>query len=180
MKIIFSGVQSTGKSSVIKELKKQKLFTNFVFCDEVIRNLAKQGILINDNADDKSQILIMEKHLVNLILYDNVICDRNVLDGFVYTRHLFINNKIDWETYIYCYKIFEKMIKKSDIIFYIRPEFDLVDDGYRSTNLIYRDEILELFEDTIYSLHIPVISLSGTVEERVKKVIYTVEEYIHD
>ena len=58
-----------------------------------------------------------------------------------------------------------------DYIFYIRPEFDIVDDGVRSISLDFRDEISDLFEGFITELPREHITVSGSVRERVDQVL---------
>ena len=41
----------------------------------------------------------------------------------------------------------------------------------------FRDEIVELFDRYIKHVRIPVITLSGTVEERLNKFYSTIKEY---
>ena len=71
---------------------------------------------------------------------------------------------------------FEANISNFDIIFYVRPEFDLVDDGVRTTSTSTRDKVFALFEHYIDKYQLPVVLLSGSVEERMKTILGTIEQ----
>ena len=62
-----------------------------------------------------------------------------------------------------------------DHIFYLVPEFSLEDDGVRSTNLKFRDDIVDLFDHYIKEYKIPVTKLTGTVEQRLNKIKETIK-----
>ena len=59
----------------------------------------------------------------------------------------------------------------------LTPEFGIVDDGVRSIDVGFRDEIADLFEQYITTASIPVISLTGTVEERLDKFYITINNH---
>ena len=71
MKICISGTHCTGKTTLLNILKEETKIGNlFEFIPEVSRSLAMQGIVkTNEEADDKSQLLIATK---NFEIYDNV------------------------------------------------------------------------------------------------------------
>jgi len=52
----------------------------------------------------------------------------------------------------------------------------MVDDGVRSVDLSFRDEIAALFERYVRHIQIPVITLSGTVEQRLEQFYTTLGE----
>jgi len=62
------------------------------------------------------------------------------------------------------------------VVFYTNPhDVPLVDDGERSADINFRNDIIELFENYLPDLN-NVVTLSGTVEERLKIVKETLEE----
>lgn len=169
MVIALSGVQCTGKTTLLNMLKcDEKISSNFSFIDEIVRNIQKEGFKINENGTDETQIKIMEKHKQNLSIKGNVIVDRCVLDCMSYTIWMWRHHKITRETYYYCYREFMENIMKYDIIFYLTPEFDIVSDGVRSTDEKFRNEIVSIFEHLIKEFNITVVRLTGTAEERLK------------
>lgn len=173
MKIAFTGAQSTGKTTLLESLKGNDTYKyEYEFIDEITRRMVKKGLKINEEGSDTTQLLIMNEHIKNL-LYPNVIMDRCMLDGVVYTRWLYEKGNVSKWVWEYAQNVFEKYINRYDYIFYLTPEFKIVDDGVRSIDTTFRDEIADLFEQYITLFSIPVISLSGSVEERLQKV-YTI------
>lgn len=173
MLISFSGAQSTGKTTLLNKLKENKKLSNYIFIDEITRKIQKQGYKINELGDSETQKLIMDSHLENSKL-ENAILDRCSLDGLCYTEYLYNKGNISNEVMNYTKDVFEKTIRKYDVIFYLKPEFEIVDDNIRSTNKEFQNEIVKLFDKNIEKYNVNVIQLTGSVEERLK----TIYEYI--
>tara|TARA_R110002051_G_scaffold200971_1_gene267734 strand:- start:241 stop:510 length:270 start_codon:yes stop_codon:yes gene_type:complete len=71
----------------------------------------------------------------------------------------------------YAERVFNLLIEKYDKIFYLIPEFDIEDDGVRSIDLDFRNEIVTIFNEYIVECEIPVIQLTGSVDNRVSLII---------
>jgi nicotinamide riboside kinase len=100
-----------------------------------------------------------------------MIFDRCALDGIVYSEWLFNSGKISRECYDACKLIYKDLQDKYDIIFYTSPDdVKLVDDGERSVDKEFRDNILELFDLYMHSYKGKIIVLKGSVEERLKTI----------
>ena len=176
MKIAFTGAQSTGKTTLLKELKRDPDFSlKYDFRDEITRRMQKKGLSINESGNDITQLLIMNSHIKNSLI-DNVIMDRCALDGLVYTDWMYRKGKIQQWVIEYADNVFKMLIDRYDYIFYLVPEFDIEDDGVRSTDIDFRNEIVILFEQYIKAWNIPVIKLTGTVEQRLNKIKETINE----
>ena len=176
MKLAFTGAQSTGKTTLLKELKRDsKLSLEYDFRDEITRRMQKKGLSINESGNDITQLLIMNSHIKNTLI-DNVIMDRCALDGLVYTDWMYRKGKIQQWVIEYADNVFKMLIDRYDYIFYLVPEFDIEDDGVRSTDIDFRNEIVILFEQYIKACNIPVIKLTGTVEQRLNKIKETINE----
>ena len=67
--------------------------------------------------------------------------------------------------------MYDRIISQYDYLFYIRPEFDIVDDGVRSIDPNFRDEISEIFEGFITELPREITIVSGSVRERLDQVM---------
>lgn len=176
MKIAFSGPQGTGKTTLLKYLKGDEEFRyKYKFIDEITRRVQKKGYTINEKGDnyDTTQLLIMNEHLSNLFEGD-VIMDRCMLDGLVYTNYLYWEGKVSFWIWEYARRLFYEYGSNYDYIFYLAPEFDLEDDGVRSINKEFRDSIENWFEALIGTNSIPVIRLTGSVEDRIKQFKETI------
>lgn len=168
MKIAISGVQCTGKSTVLKELQKMPELSEYEFVFEGIRNLKNQGkIKINEDGNDYTQMVIANFHKDNL-LKENVVLDRCILDCYAYSLYSYQKGMISKDTLDKVTEIYNETVNQYDVILYLRPEFEMIEDGVRSLNKEFRDKVLENFESLIKDLK-NVVILSGTVENRVNQ-----------
>ena len=184
----FTGAQSTGKTTLLNHLQKCNGAYPFEFVPEVTRLVMRDYQMpINENGDDLTQLLIMTEHVRNvyknkanhLIRGVHQIFDRCALDGIVYSLWLQHNGKISRCCYDACDLIYEKLKDKYDIIFYTSPDdVKLVDDGERSVDVKFRNDIINTFNiflDRGYDGKIVV--LKGSVEERLETIKSTLAEY---
>lgn len=176
MRIAISGAQSVGKTTILNALRSEKIFQEYQICNEVTRRVGSYGLPINEDGTDLTQRLIMQEHIVNTFMYDKFIADRSAWDGFVYSCYLWQHGKISYDTLHFSRDVFMKVQPTYDIQFYIEPEFDIVNDGVRSTNLKFRDEIIRLFEKSIVDYKMNAVVLKGSVRERVEQVLSAVQE----
>ena len=171
MKIGITGAQSVGKTTLLNALRSEKLFKDYVICDEVTRRVKSYGLPINEEGTDTTQRLIMNEHIVNVFMYGNMLTDRTALDGLVYSAYLYKINQINSNTMKYVKDVFNKVWHSYDYVFYIEPEFEIVDDGVRSINKQFRDEIADLFEATIEKEKLNMLRVKGSVRNRVNTII---------
>ncbi len=179
MIVSFTGAQSTGKTTLLNILKSKNKDINFI--DEVTRRINREYDLpINESGSTLTQLMIIADHVANIFRkYDSdlVILDRCIIDGLVYSEWLYDNNNISISMIDLATEIYHSIYKKYDIIFYTDPkDVELVDDGERSIDKQFRDDIISSFDYRIKSLN-NVVVLSGTVEERLETVKKTFEKY---
>lgn len=196
MRIAFSGVQCTGKTTLINAMQKMPEFKNYQIIRESIRSLKAKGYQINEDGNDDTQLAVMNAHIMNLIPEDTII-DRCSLDGLCYGEYSYNHGKVSEDTLNFCKKVWELTKEEYDLIFYLRPEFDMVEDGTRSTNEDFRNETLEIFDkyiqqkldededmhyilsSTLYGQELPtsnIVMISGTVEERLNQIIEAINK----
>ena len=168
MKIAITGAQSTGKSTLLNYLKKDEDLKGFEFIDELTRQIAAKGVNINEDGGNFTQIFTVTIHAENIIK-KHFISDRCALDALVYTRWLYDNEKVDKWMLEYAEGVAKEVLPRYDYIYYLSPEFPIEDDGVRSANITFRDEILSLFEHYINVLNLNVITLTGSVAARAKQ-----------
>ena len=179
----FSGAQSSGKTTLLNKCKEE--LTDWYFVDEVTRYVhRKYGESINEDGTDMTQLLIINNHIENNYLprtvsesQSNFILDRCILDGVVYTEWLFENGKVSEWVYDYSKNVFLKIKDDIDVIFYTDPNIPVVDDGVRSTNQKFRDDIIRKFEKYIVKYNVEVTILAGDVNERMNTILETIKEY---
>ena len=175
--ISFSGAQSSGKTTLLNICQRQSCevlspFNGYGFVPEVTRLIKnKYNLPINENGTDITQLCIINQHIDNYLTYQdrNVIMDRCILDGLVYTEYLVEMNQVDSRVLDYARYIYDMLIPKIDVIFYTDPAIPLIDDGERSIDVDFRNSIIDKFNFYIKSLN-NVIKLSGSVEDRLDKI----------
>lgn len=172
MRFIFTGAQGTGKSSILYHYR--DLGYNVI--TEVVRNLHKtKGINVNEMGDVEGQNMIFGtyKELLNGPEY---ISDRGLTDVCSYS---FYHAKTKPEMVQVAneeLKDIKEFVKNNpDVVFFYFPiEFDVVDDGFRSTDETFRHNIDELIHAILLECNIPYVEVRGTIEERIK----IIDQYI--
>lgn len=180
MKIAFTGAQGVGKTTLLDILEKCFNYDELVkFIRNITRNTAKEAKYLNRQGDDSIQLALMEAHAIVMNSPYNFIMDRCVLDVFVYTYQLYQNKKVSESAFKECETMFKKYINDYDCLLYIRPEFPISGDEFRSGDVQYQWEIASLFDKIISDYQVPVIQLTGTIGDRLKKVLKIIGEYTH-
>ena len=87
MKVSFTGTGCSGKSTLLN-LCKEYYGDEFKYVTEVTRPIARKGFTINEKGGDETQNQIIQAHIENNKL-DDVIMDRCIVDGFIYTTWLY-------------------------------------------------------------------------------------------
>ena len=97
----------------------------------------------------------------------------------MYTQYLHLNNKVSADVLDAATHLYNKLVDKIDIIFYTEPDIPLVDDGERSVNVEFRNEIIGIFEKILCSAETStkVVRLKGSVENRMKVIYNEIENY---
>ena len=137
---------------------------------EVTRPIARSGLKINEQGGDDTQRAIIEAHIQNNKLVD-VIMDRCIVDGYIYTTWLYSNNKVTQQVYDYAWDTLREIINDLDIIFYTSP-VKMEDDGERSTSKIFQSDIHDMIGELLvgdpwHKVYTgKLIYLDGNVEER--------------
>jgi nicotinamide riboside kinase len=191
----FTGAQSTGKTTLLKRLVEANYQVDnwcypFEFVPEVTRLVRREyEVSINEGGDDITQMLIMTEHIRNvyggktdrLLRGTHQIYDRCALDGIVYSHYLLDKGKISRTTYDACELIYKKLRNEYDVIFYTSPkDVELVDDGERSVDRYFREDIIGLFDMYLQYGIVEkgprVVYLEGTVEERLETIKSTLDK----
>jgi nicotinamide riboside kinase len=172
-----SGAQGVGKTTLINKMKIDDRFNDWEIVDEIVRSLYKNGININENGNSITQLAITNSHLLNIYnTTNNKVLDRCLLDSVVYSKYLYDSKKIDECILTYSECALLDFIEKYDYMFYISPEFPLIDDGVRSVDPIFRTNITDIFEYyvDIISYKKNIIRLTGSVDNRYEIIINTI------
>lgn len=181
MLISFTGAQSSGKTTLLRECKNVYQQPEWNYVNEVTRKVKRDGHSINLDGNDITQLFILNEHLNNHVNNKQTILDRCILDGYVYTSCLSRRGKVsEWVTRYAC-DLMNLLIDRLDIIFYTQPEdVPLIDDGTRSVDREFRQDIINRYEDLFaqdYYWMDKVVRLSGTVEDRMETIQFTINEH---
>jgi thymidylate kinase len=174
MRVSFTGAQSTGKTTLLNKCK--EVYKDYKFVDEVTRYVRRTyDVKINEIGGTETQLYILAEHIKNHLRSDeNLILDRCILDGYVYTKYQVVNGKVSDQVLHAFNGVYNVLMGKLDYIFYTDPaDVKLVSDGERSVDYKFREDIIAMFEDIITYKMSPanrakIIRLSGTVDERME------------
>ena len=186
MKLCVSGTSCQGKSTYIKDFIKN--WPNYKTPEKTYRDFIKEKNLPHSKeGTEESQKAILNALLDEAQQYtrkDNVIFDRCILDNLAYSSWLYLNDKV-LEKFLDESRItIREALKTFDIIFFfpltkVAPvEFE--QDELRDNDLIYREEIDNIFKTFVKSYHQqdgrvfpiddspPIIEIFGNPEQRIK------------
>jgi nicotinamide riboside kinase len=178
IKIGLAGTHSTGKTTLIRELKKEMPRLNLV--SEAARDCP---FPINEKTNFKSQEWIFRTQVereIKVPLDDITISDRTVYDQLAYIRYAYENGNITFDEYMVLEKYVTNWGHTYDYIVYIPIEFDAEDDGVRSVNEFYRIAIDKHVTDILDEHVDPLIrcAVGGTPQERAAKVKEIIMELV--
>ena len=169
MLISFSGAQSTGKSTLLKVC--QDIIPEWSYIPEITRLVKREYDLpINEGGNDVTQMMIAGEHLRNAYTKRDIptVLDRCSLDGLVYTHWLCEYGSVSMGAYTHARWVFDNTIDKYGLIVYTQPEDVPVDnDGERSVNVEFRNQIIELFEKYLSAIpQSKILRVAGSVRAR--------------
>lgn len=164
MKLIYTGAQGTGKSTMLRLTPIDNKIT------EVVRQMAKQGVKINRDGDEESQKSIFNAYMGLLNQDGEWVSDRGLTDVLAYTMYLYANNPgLDLGD------IMAEQLRElrnynrehQDVIYVYFPiEFPVVGDGVRDTDEVYRSTIDRYIKDLLIMSNAHFITITGDVKNR--------------
>jgi len=164
-RVALVGASSTGKTTVY-ELLKGKL-PKYEFINESTRTVASYGFPINEFGTDATQLAISSFHLEALLRPGNIIFDRGYLDLLVYTNFMDVRN----ETKDYIEDTWNRIKGEYTHYVYFPIEFKSVDDGVRSVNEEWREDIDKEFQLLLDGVRKPYLTVTGSPLQRVEQIL---------
>lgn len=159
MRIALIGAQNTGKSTLVKNFIEQ--WPMYKTPEKTYRDFIKeQNISINKNANKESQkailnALIDEIQLACSTEHKNYIFDRCPIDNFVYSLWHYAKDTPDFtnEFILDSRHIASVCLKYLDVVFYVpvRKEIPIEEKENRETDLVYREEIDNIYDALVSS-----------------------------
>lgn len=178
MRITFAGAPGVGKTTLTYSTKAIDRFSAY----PIMKNYRRQikdiiDISITGEASTyELQYAFMLFHLANYNENSCIIADRSIADILAYTK---ASNSISPKQKRKFYSLFSKYLEQEDVVFYIPIEFPAKNDGTRSTDEKYREEIDRHIKTFLIKNKIKYITVKGTPEERsniVSKALETAME----
>lgn len=177
-RVIYTGAQGTGKTTILNIMR-----ATYDVITEVVRNLAKTGIKINEQGTLEGQETIFNEYKRLLSEKREYISDRGLTDVAAYTLYHSVHEKnidkkaaltrlaLDQINYI------KQFVKENpDVVYcYFPIEFPVVDDGVRSTDEKFREEIDKHIVDILKIANIPYITITGSVATRLSTCMDAME-----
>lgn len=172
MKVIFTGAQGTGKTSVMDALP-DSLYKIRGVTRKVI---TEKNLTINEYSDNCSQKHIFDAYERELTTNSNYIAERGLIDVLAYSLSRLKANRCS-PTLIETQ--FEHLIKFSennkDVVYVYFPiEFEILSDGTRSIDKEFQKEIDDIIYEILEAMKTrygtKFITVSGSVEERIKQI----------
>ena len=178
MKIGLCGTMSVGKTPLVNALKKDLDFKNYIFRTERSKYLNSIGIPLNTDSTLKGQLVFAAERAAEL-MQENIITDRTIIDVMAFCA---LSKSMSSAEKQHINGVLWHLIKEYDIIFHIDDlSVPMEDNGVRETNKDYRLAIHEKIS-SILGMHrwMPgkVVTISGTTEERIKKIKVTIASYV--
>ncbi len=173
-RLILTGAQGVGKSTILNHYK--DLGYNCI--TEVVRNLAKTGVNINEMGDDVGQKTIFKEYQKLLKSKKGYISDRGLSDVASYTVFLALTERVKKVLADKQFLAVQKFHQDNPdiIVCYIPIEFPVEDDGVRSTDENFRSSIDFMIKNLLDCANIPYHTITGTVEERVAMIDKLLQE----
>ena len=184
-KIMFCGSSCTGKTTLLNTMKRDSLFKDWTYFENVVRNLHKEGREICEKSSSETQTMIFDRYNDILREMDKSpsISDRSIIDVAAFTSVLQEQLPIGDEDYYKMYLTMENQLqeisckaKDLSLVVYTPIEFPVEDDGERLVDNLLRDKFDQKILEILFKNKISYLKVSGSVEERlsqIKKVVFS-------
>lgn len=184
-KIMFCGSSCTGKTTLLNVMKKDSLFKDWTYFENVVRNLHKEGREICEKSSSETQTMIFDRYHDILREMDKglSISDRSIIDVAAFTSVLQEQLPIGDEDYYKMCLAMEHQLKEIScntkdlsLVVYTPIEFPVEDDGERLIDNLLRDKFDQKILEILFKNKISYLRVSGSVEERlsqIKKVVFS-------
>lgn len=173
MKIALVGAHNTGKTCLFHRMYSCYKFEGYEFFPEVIREVQRNGFAINERADDATQLAMCAYHL-NHLSWKNFVTDRCLLDNLVYATVL--ANHSNPSVTPKCVNILEHYYGQTkdliDLYIYCPISFEMSDDGVRTLNKQFQEDIDKEFQIMLNSIpEEKLLKVSGDTDTRFNQVL---------
>ena len=175
MKIGFCGTMSVGKTTLVNALKELPEFKDYHFRTERSKHLMNLGIPLNTDSTLKGQLVFASERSAEL-MQEKIITDRTVIDVMAFCD---LSESMEDHEKFYLNATLYYLVDEYDVLFYVSPEgVEIEDNGVRETNAEYREAVDKKIKSIVGMYRANAITITGTVEERIKQVKKAVAQYV--
>lgn len=178
MRISFSGAQCTGKTTLLRALEGK--LPDYKIQNESVRYLVKNYGFDIEAANTDLQLALLQWQTMALYNNDNVLLDRSFIDSTAYMLyyHKRGNPEVPGGVYNYIMDIAEKLTKKVDLFVFLKPEFELIEDGFRLIDKEQQAEITDIMESLFskFGVEDKLLIATGPLDDRVEQVLSCMRE----
>ena len=180
MRIGFTGAHGTGKSTLLREMFTWKELNGHCFVSGLTRYQARtNGLKLNQQGNFEGQKALVKAMSWHLKTIPNLVVDRTLLDIYAYTVYHRDKGKLNSRELNYIRNRARQYQHLFDVVFYIRPEFEVKGDEVRNADPGFALEVAAIIENAITLEPLGTsqfVLLSGTVKQR----LATVKEWLHE
>lgn len=173
--VAFSGLSSTGKTTLINRLMENPEFSDYIVPPSVGRTLKGMGIPINEHGTLETQIGALSLHLRFMDTAEGIFHERSIVDPYAISLAI---EQFSKEQNDVLYEILKFNLKTKpayDKLIYLPPHIGYSQDGIRTDNEVFLMDWETAFLKTYKRLDLPsnmfhVVKSYG-IEERYQEVM---------
>lgn len=163
MRIALCGAHGVGKTTLAQKLSEH---FDLPVLEDIVVTAHHLGFVINEGTPLETQLWLTGKQLEQEKINARFVADKCIFDYYVYADALDMDAAL------------VEVVKKAalnthnyDYVFYIAPEFPIVDDGLRSLNVDFQSGVDKVYLSFLQNHNIPYVQLTGSVEERFQQIL---------
>lgn len=173
-RIAIVGSFSTGKTTLAEAVAEP---LELPLLPEVAREVAALGFKLDKDATVEVETLIFLRQLRNEMTHEHFVGDRSLIDVMAYAGWVLDNQERRKEFALWdaCVEVATHHLRSQYThVFYLPIEFGIVPDGLRPLDPDFQQEIDERMRGLLETHAIRYETLTGTVEERVERLLKSV------
>lgn len=170
MKILLSGAQGVGKSTLNNELIKNEQFRDYLQLDSISTKFAKSKDDMKDSLKFQQNITLYaySEYLNN----SNYISSRGIADGYAYQKYSYLKTRVEKYKTLMDLSIDLSWQFNDTVNIYVPIMFEIESTKYRSGDKEFQKIIDEYVQEYFERVNIPFYTLKSlNINERVNEIL---------